>query len=393
MGGQRRKCRRTSAVTERGRESLKSCVNLADELSFVILDEIDSLLPPSSSPPPPATSHLLTKLFSLPLQCNTKLVSISNTLDLTLRARLVLPDGLQPEVLPFKAYAGADMIDIVSARIAAASTAMGDTVNIDAKAVELLTKKVEAQNGDLRMCLGVLASAVSLAETEWTKKTASLDSVPLIKVALPQIIKAFNSHTQQLRAAAGSATASTSATGKKIRSVPLQGKMVLISMLVFLSRTRAGLTGCPTSMFTKSTTGEALNTSTLYTTYSQILSHHTSPFPAASESDYRDLLSNLEVLGLISLSHSAGSSGMTRSSSGSVGRGRTNSGGGKIELTVRYEEVKEGLGLGGSGSGKGLAEEEVCKIWEREEAKVQRAREKAQAAAAGKTPENDDPFL
>ncbi len=285
------------------------------------------------------------------------------------------------------------MIDIVNARIAAASSDLDDseTVKIDSKAIELLAKKVEAQNGDLRVCLGVLASAVSLAESEWIKKTTNSESVPLIKVALPHTIKAFNSHTQQLRAAAGSETVSTSATGKKIRSVPLQGKMVLVSILIFLSRTRAGLPGCPTNTPLKSSSAESLSTSSLYATYSTILSHHTSPFPAASESDYRDLLSNLEVLGLLSLGTSSASSGMSRSTSGSSGRGRTSSNSGKIEFTVREEEVKEGLSL--DGTSKGLAEEEVCKVWGREEARVQRAREKAATATASKTVDNDDPFL
>lgn len=289
------------------------------------------------------------------------------------------------------------MIDIVNARIASASTGLkdGETVKLDAKAVELLTKKVEAQNGDLRMCLGVLSSAVSLAETEWAKKTMISESVgPLIKVALPHTIKAFTSHTQQLRAAAGSATASTSTTGRKIRSVPLQGKMVLVSILVFLWRTQAGLPGCPTATPTKSTAVEILTTSNLYATYSLILSHNTSPFPAASESDYRDLLSNLEVLGLISLGTTSASSGMSRTTSGSSARSKTNSSGAKIGLCVREEEIKEGLGLGlavsGTTVGKGLAEEEVSKLWEREEAKVQRAKEKAAMLAASKTTETID---
>ena len=285
------------------------------------------------------------------------------------------------------------MIDIVNARIAAACSDLDthETVKVDAKALELLTKKVGAQNGDLRMCLGVLASAVSLAETEWLKKTLIADSIPYIKVSVPHAIKAFNSHTQQLRAAAGSMTASTSSTGKKIRSVPLQGKMVLISILVYLSRTRAGLPGCPTISPTKSMSLEALSVASLYATYAHILSHHTSPFPAASESDYRDLLSNLEVLGLISLTTTIGPSGMSRSSSGTTGRTRHNSGISKIELCAREEEVKDGLGL--DASGKGSAEEEVSKVWEREDAKVQRAREKAAASAIAKATETmEDPF-
>ena len=354
--------------------------------TFILLDEVDSLLPAPPAVAPPAISHLLSKLFSLPTNSGgrTKLVAISNTLDLTLRARLVLPQGATPLVLPFKAYAGPDMINIVADRLASAVPADGEGVKVDPKAVELLTKKVEAQNGDLRMCLGVLSSAITLAELEWQKKTAADPSIPLIKVSLPHTIKAFNSHTQQLKAAAGSATnGMLSVTGKKIKSVPLQGKMVLVAALVFLARVRAGMPGNPSAQSgtgtpTVTTKAEVMTTSNLYASYVHLLSHQSSPFPPSSESDYRDLLSNLEVLGLISLG--AGTVSMTRTSSGTSARRSIQ--GQRVELCVREEEVKEGLGLKETVKGKGVAEEEVAKVWEREEGRIKRVSEKIAAAAA-----------
>ena len=349
-----------------------------------MLDEIDSPLPPPPAIAPAATSHLLSKLFTLPTETGgrIKLIAISNTLDLTLRARLVLAQSAAPIVLPFKAYAGSDMINIVTARLAAAVLPDGEGAKVEPKAVELLTKKVEAQNGDLRMCLGVLSLAVTLAETEWIKKKATDPSFPLVKISLAHTIKAFNSHTQQLKAAAGSSSATvSSATGKKIRSVPLQGKMVLVAALIFLTRVRAGLPGCPAAgAGTSSTTTptstptkavDLLSTSNLYATYVHILSHHTSPFPPSSESDYRDLLSNLEVLGLLSIA--SGSTSMLRANSGT---GRKGVHGQRVELPIRDDEVKDGLGLKDGVKGKGLADEEVGKVWEREESRIKRAREK-----------------
>jgi cell division control protein 6 len=331
---------------------------------LIILDEIDSLLPPSPALPPAATSHLLSKLFSLPLVSSStrsiKLVAISNTLDLTIRARLSLADNLTPRVLPFKAYGAAEMGDIMLSRIASASTGRLDeeTVKVDTKAVELLCRKVEASNGDLR-------------------------NQVLIKVSLPHTIKAFNSHTQQLKAAAGSNNTSTSsATGKKVRSVPLQGKMVLVSILVYIARTRAGLPGIPTSSSPASTpsphntptkSSDSLNTASLFATYTNLLSHHTSPFPPSHESDYRDLLTNLEVLGLVRLITSASSSKKY---------------GPKVELCAREEEVKEGLGLSPTPTGagveakKGMADDEVKRIYEREGVKIQAAVKKAERASS-----------
>lgn len=334
---------------------------------FIILDELDSLLPPPPGLPSAATSHTLSRLFALPLLSSSgrmvKLVGISNTLDLTVRANLVLPDGARPQVLPFKAYGALEMTNIVAARLATATDGP-DAAQVDANAAQLLCRKVEAQNGDLRMCLGVLSDAVSLAEAEWVKKNAGSETPrPLVKVSMPHVLKAFQSHTNKLRAAAGSsATASASPTTNKIRSVPLQGRMVLVSLLVFILRTRTGLAPCPTG-----TPSDALTASTLYATYAHLLSHDASPFPPSSESDYRDLVSNLETLGLVSLSQD-----------GRRARSLASGPSPRIELCVREVEVKDGLGLGVKG-GVGLAEEEVQRVWAREEARVSRVKARSEA--------------
>ncbi|KIR43027.1 DNA clamp loader [Cryptococcus deuterogattii 99/473] len=349
---------------------------------LIILDEVDSLMPPPPAATPPAISHLFAKLFALPLTSSTtKLIAISNTLDLTIRARLVLPNSMHPQVLPFKAYGQTEMSAIVNARVNAAKV---EGVKVDTNAITLLGKKVEAQNGDLRMCLGVLGSAISLAEAEWTKKISQAANDPepkpvaMTKVAVSHILKALTSYTTQLRAAAGTSSAgSSSATGKKVKSVQLQGKMVLVAMLVYLSRTRAGMNGCPamgnnsgtstTSSTPTASSGTDIPAPALYATYSHLLSHTTSPFPPAPESDYRDLLSNLETLGLISLTSGSGSS-----------RGGASASASKVGFCVREEDVKDGL-WSAEGKSKGTADEEVKKIWEREEAKVKRVREKKMA--------------
>lgn len=73
------------------------------------------------------------------------------------------------------------------------------------------------------------------------------------------------------------------------------------------------------------------------------------------------MLSNLETLGLISLPFGSGKA--------------TNTSANKVVLCVREEEVKEGMGLM-EGQDKGVAEEEVKRVWEREEAKIQRVKQR-----------------
>ncbi|OXB34918.1 hypothetical protein LQV05_000960 [Cryptococcus neoformans] len=350
-------------------EEVTKFLKLNESQILIILDELDSLMPSPPSIAPPATSHLFAKLFSLPFGSpNTKLIAISNTLDLTIRARLVLPNGLQPSVLPFKAYGAPEMSNIVNARIASTNV---QGVKVDSAVISLLGRKVEAQNGDLRMCLGVFGSAISLAEAEWIRRRSQAakdpsKQVPMIKVAIPHLMKALTSYTAQLRASAGSSVGSTSAAGKKIKSVQLQGKMVLVALLVYLSRSRAGMNGCPalgTAISPPSTpaTGSDIPAAALYATYSYLLSHSSSPFPPAAESDYQDLLSNLETLGLISLSFGSGKGAYMSAN--------------KVVLCVREEEVKDGMGLL-EGQDKGVGEEEVKHIWEREEAKIQRVKQR-----------------
>ncbi|WWC59563.1 uncharacterized protein I303_102119 [Kwoniella dejecticola CBS 10117] len=388
-------------------KDVKEFITRNDAKVFIILDEVDSLMPPPPSIAPPATSHLLTKLFSLPLLSPTiKLISISNTLDLTLRARLVLPDSAQPSILPFKAYGSVEMAPIVSARV---NNANVEGIKLDPTAITLLSKKVEAQNGDLRMCLGVLSSAVSLAEAEWIRKTGANTepekTIPMTKISIPHIVKAVTSYAQQLKAAAGSSSGAGNATHKKIRSVQIQGKMVLVSILIHLSRVKVGLNGCPSISSSSSSVsangqltppltpsrsnssglglglgqGQEMNIGNLYATYSYILLHNSSPFPPSTESDYRDLLSNLETLGLVNVAGASSGGGMTRSSSMSNGLKSKSPGGGKIELIIREDELKEGLGLL-EGQTKGSAEEEVKRIWEREESRIRRIKEKSKAA-------------
>ncbi|CAK9786382.1 P-loop containing nucleoside triphosphate hydrolase protein [Cutaneotrichosporon oleaginosum] len=324
--------------------------------TFIILDEIDSLLPPPPALPTPATSHVLSKLFSLPLlssqESTIKLVAISNTLDLTVRTSIVIKGNAMPQVLPFKAYMATDMIAIVNARIAA----LGDgpeAVKVDAKAVELLCRKVEVQNGDLRMCLGVLTSAAGLAEADWVKKGSS--PTALVKVSLPHILKAFSSHNKQLRAAAGTtSTGASNPTVNKIRSVPLNGRLVLVSMLVWSMRTRVGLAGCPA----KGASLELLTPSALYATYSYLLNDPSSQIQPLPESDYHDLLNNLETLGLVSLPKVRGNI--------------------RVELCARENEVHSGLSL--SATVKAVGEQVVAEVYAREEAKVARVCARAQAA-------------
>lgn len=289
-------------------------------------------MPPPPSSPTPAISHLLSKLFSLPSRSsNIKLVAISNTLDLTIRARLVLPT--EPSILAFKPYKAPEMAAIIRARLDASTNA----AEVDKNALELLTRKVDAQDGDLRTALACLGSAASLAEADSQKTRLG------VKISLKHVITALAGYKP--KAAAGSAPANGgSAMARTIRSVPLQARFVLLAAVVALRRKQYSLAGAPAQ----------LTSATLYASYSQLLSQPTSPYPPSPETDFKDLLSTLESTGILSIPVTSSRRKL------------------EIELCAAEKEVLEALV-----NGQGEAESVVKRVWEKEEAKLERARDKA----------------
>jgi cell division control protein 6 len=100
-----------------------------------------------------------------------------------------------------------------------------------------------------------------------------------------------------------------------------------------------------------------------------------------SRSEFADLVGMLEVVGLVSslasLSSASGGSPTKRTFGRSAsfgGVGGKGIGGGQVEIAegVRVDEVLRGLGVDENGEGKGVREEEISAIWERERSRLGR---------------------
>lgn len=398
--------------------------------SLLILDEVDALLTSTSSA---NANNTLRNLFTLPstyTQTTVRVVAISNSLDLTARRSIssALAE-LSPDNLSFTAYGSKEMIAIVKSRIAAVKAdAMRDgrdVVELDEKAIELVGRKVEVSNGDLRMCLNVMVEAVGTAEADWKRKSAAVAAdiatpkgtfttgqylesiVPPTKVALHHVLKALTSSIAKLKAnvASSSPSGNGSAGGAldtKVRSLNVQVKSILLALLIARQRIRLGLRPAYVSAHSSFTTNNNSTASAsnsngnvitnpdrvtlelLLPTYTYLLNHASSSLPPVGQTDFMDLLMQAEVIGLVSL----GSSSCPLTPTKTPSRRGKRSGSGKdrtVELMVKDEDLVRSLGLTPpptDAAGKtlpapalGVMESEMRGMWTREESRWKRALE------------------
>jgi len=407
-------------------------------LSLLILDEVDALLTSTSSA---NANNTLRNLFTLPStfpNTTVRVIAISNSLDLTARRSIssALAE-LSPDNLSFSAYGSKDMIDILRSRIVSVKTEAEknahDVVELDDKAIELVGRKVEASNGDLRMCLNIMVEAISTTEAEWRKKSLSATpksntaTLAPCKVTLTHVLKALTSSIAKLKANVSSgsgSTASGSALETKVRSLNVQVKSILLALLVARQRQRLGLRPAHISAQSASylpTSGSGSNSSnlsdritidTLLPTYTSILNHASSSIPPVGQTDFMDLVMQAEVIGIISMdeNHSSGSSmnmsaNSTPSSSypntptKSLSRRKSTKSGARagdriVNLMVKDEDLVRALHLvlpndsgsskssSGSGTG-GMMDIALRNTWTREETRWVKAMEGKARAVEG----------
>lgn len=281
------------------------------------------------------------------------------------------------------------MIDIVRARVMSVqSDELNTAVIVDDKAIELIGRKVEAQNGDLRQCLSIMVAAVEMSETDYKRKLAEHEKGGLLsaaKVSLPHVSKAVVAFNQ-LRAKAnggrtvlGGSSSSRQSSGSpelnaKIRALSLHVRMVLLSFLVARQRQSLALrpvhVPAASASYSAKSGSDILSPEALYATYAHLLSHANSPFPPASQPDYMDLIMQLEVLGLFSLDANGGSPTKQAFKNKKGGKGKEK----PIDLLAKEDDLKVALGIAeATRSGAGALEDEARSIWAREDAKCAQA--------------------
>ncbi|KAK2041250.1 cell division control protein [Colletotrichum somersetense] len=292
---------------------------------LLVLDEIDHIL----------TMGLesLYRLFEWSLQQPSRLVlvGIANALDLTDRFLPRLKSkNLKPELLPFHPYSAAQIKGIITTRLMTLLPADSKEKTLPffhPAAIELCSRKVSSQTGDLRKAFEICRRALDVVESETRRQhenearemvlqmtpsrkplgenanmagsSGSSRSVSHVAAASLKALTVENAprvllkHLNQVTQAAFS-----NGTNQRLKALNLQQKAALCSLVALEKRNRAVKMASGLTTPTKSQT-LAPTVKTLYDTYSVLCTRDSVLHPLSS-SEFREVIGSLETLGLIS---------------------------------------------------------------------------------------------
>ncbi|KAG8948515.1 AAA ATPase [Tulasnella sp. 424] len=399
----------------------------------LVLDEVDYVSRTTSS---------LSEIYQFARNHDSslRLIGIANTLTLgaeagrsspatptkTPRAASFAAVGPQKS-LNFTAYTHTDLSTIINARLAALS-AEERTSTFNPAALNFLSKKVAAVNGDVRYCLSVLRRCVESAEKE------SIDGTGKGKVEMKHVLESLRAHESAKTGAAAGTSSSAGSGGsgiaRTVRNLGLHPRLALVALLLGWKRLQADL---PLTVGQSGSSSKSGNTSdvdkltapVLYNFYIALLTAivvndngeagPSTPFNPVSRGEFQDILGLLETSGLVSfpneippaLARSISGSASTPSfptapisppktpsrnriirstSLGTPSRSVSSSGGGRkrvcdpcvvLSESVREEEVVRGLTTPvAADKGMTAQEKEVERVWTRELKRVTKEVEK-----------------
>ncbi|TLD26444.1 hypothetical protein PspLS_04855 [Pyricularia sp. CBS 133598] len=345
---------------------------------LIVLDEIDHILS--------LDLESLYKIFEWSMQKSSRvsLVGIANALDLTDRFLPRLKSrNLKPELLPFLPYSAPQIKAIVTDRLKslmpAGSTNAGFTPFFHPAAIELCSRKVSSQTGDLRKAYEILRRALDLVESETKRKLeeearqkilqmtpskrplgetpnnagspskdASRRTVPAELAASLQALTVENaprvsiSHLNKI-----TATAFGNGASQRLKSLNLQQKAALCSLMAIEKKNKAAVAAVsPTTPSKARVTAPTVKT--LYDTYS-LLCKRDSLLHVLSSSEFREVIGSLETLSLVTAVDGKTGSFAVLQTPSKKGRKATFSNGDerRVASCVGEKEIEQGIeGLG-----------------------------------------------
>lgn len=367
---------------------------------IVALDEIDHLLSSSEGASPDSPS-ILSSLFEWSLRPNTRLLllGIANALDLTDRFLPRLKTkNMKPDLIPFMPYTPPQIASIITYKLRTLlpdeTSAAPDFIPfMQPAAIQLCARKVASTTGDLRKAFDIVRKTVDLVERETFLKVrkpleplsptkpsplaenTNLASRPSARMASPpntpgQESKGSRANNVPSKPAytvitapratvahIAKVTASVFSHGttERLADLNLQQKAVLCALIATKRRepveqeninsTSAGVPRTPKKRAAQPTVKRLL---AMYTS----LCRRENVLSPLSPSDFRDVISSLETLGLIGLENAPG----TFTPSRSAGRGKHGVKGDEavVMCLVREKEVLDALEGVGSGALKKL---------------------------------------
>ncbi|KXJ95991.1 P-loop containing nucleoside triphosphate hydrolase protein [Microdochium bolleyi] len=293
------------------------------DVFLVVLDEIDHILT--------LDLESLYRLFEWSMQKTSRLalVGIANALDLTDRFLPRLKSrNLKPELLPFLPYTAPQIKNIITKRLASLVPQGSPLPFIHPAAVELCSRKVSSQTGDLRKAFEICRRAIDLIESETKQKheaearetmllatpsrkvlgenpnasspskressqsVSSLMTASLKSLTIETAPRVSIAHLNKITAAAFS-----NGTSQRLKNLNLQQKAALCSLVALEKRNRAAR---PSSVVTTPSKNQSAAPSikTLYDTYC-LLCRQDSVLHPLSSSEFREVMGSLETLSLV----------------------------------------------------------------------------------------------
>ena len=293
-------------------------------LYIVTLDEIDHILS--------LDLEILYSLFEWSLHKSSRLIliGIANALDLTDRflPRLKARD-LKPQLLPFLPYTAAQIKNVIITRLKSLIPTGSPTPDyvpfLHPAAIELCSRKVASQTGDLRKAFDICRRAIDVVEADTKQKhwdavaeqvclsspskqplqeNVNSSSSPIKPATTKSLAKSLGALTVQTapRASIGHVNKITSSTfgngaSQRLKALNLQQKAALCALLALEKRKRLAVADV---MATPSKSNHMAPTvKALYDTYCILCTRESVLHPLTS-TEFRDVIGSLETLSLIS---------------------------------------------------------------------------------------------
>jgi cell division control protein 6 len=304
---------------------------------LVILDEIDRLVD--------LDLKLLYTLFEWSMEPSSSLIliGIANALDLTDRFLPRLKSrNLKPDLLPFMPYTAPQIANIITSKLKSLTVASPPAESsfipfLHPAAIQFCSKKVASQTGDLRKAFDICRRAIDMVESETKveqarirlqqtpsktplKENKNLASPAAIKknplkdprqttlissishLTLESAPRATIAHVAKVTAAVFSNGAS-----QRLASLNLQQKAVLCSLSALEKKKREAPSVVTFPMTPSKHANAAPTIRQLYEAYSTLCNRE-NLLHALSSVEFRDVVSGLETLSLISAVEAKGAS-------------------------------------------------------------------------------------
>jgi len=355
-----------------------------------VLDELDHI---ASSP------QSIASIFSVAQAHPSRLriISIANTHTLTSTSSQFDIQGIAGvKTVHFSPYTSDQLVGILMTRL---EPLFSDTVHLKQAekflpktSLTLLSKKIAAQAGDVRSLFEVLRGAIDIASKASTD--IALDG-PVPVVTPNHIVSALKSYAPTSTATSSASyntnAASSSEVVAKVAGLGLQARLSLLAMLLAFKRQEHGLSisalaktsvkATPSkSALKRANTAPSismLDMTQLHGYYVKLLSKSNDVFSPISRTEFADIISMLETLGIVGKEPS-GPSTPSKTGRRTLGRSISFSCGAKASTSstiafaegVRTDELLRGLGVGEHGipGGKEMdtQQEELRAIWNKE---------------------------